>query len=251
MRLSSAIAFVAVTAGCGRVSFDPLADAGVAVDAQDPLLAERVVVLPMDDSPTTNGGVVGCTDPQLPIACAVGTCPASTVGQRNGAYRFTGTEAFEIQRPSLMSAAPFTISLWMRPMTDTMLQASVSKPANLTTDTDVGSVLVDTSGFVSFEWTINDQSVSMYTIAPIVVTDGAWHLATVVWNGSTRYVYVDGVQHAQTTGATFGDSTYPLLVGSDLDGTGRVYFFHGDLDELSFWDRALTDAEVATLPALQ
>ena len=73
-----------------------------------------------------------------------------------------------------------------------------------------------------------------------VVQNATWHMITIFGNGST---YWDGVfnDSAGVGGNTAGD----LYLGVFRDGSAGL--FNGTMDELGFWNRNLTSAEITTL----
>ena len=76
-----------------------------------------------------------------------------------------------------------------------------------------------------------------------VVSDGAWHHVGVARaNGGEMRIYVDGQRDATLAGPP-GERTAPdrLVIGSMATGYGALT---GRMDELRFYDRLLTDAEV-------
>ncbi len=84
-----------------------------------------------------------------------------------------------------------------------------------------------------------------YTVAsnPKVVIDGQWHHVASVFNGSQGVLYVDGVPGPTIplTGIAT-TSSQPLAIGRDLCCPGR--FFHGLIDEVSLYSRALSAVEI-------
>lgn len=87
-----------------------------------------------------------------------------------------------------------------------------------------------------------------------VLTPGAWHHVAVVIAGPTDFrFYVDGVRltPAQVTlGGTGGPMVYdptPVATRIGLDHGVFNDFFAGVLDEVRFYDRALSDGEIAGL----
>lgn len=82
-------------------------------------------------------------------------------------------------------------------------------------------------------------------ISPRENADNKWHHVLVVHDrvgGKARF-YVDGVKNAsESTISGLGsvDTGSPVVIGADSQG---AYRYTGDLDEVSVWTRALTDAE--------
>jgi RHS repeat-associated protein len=97
--------------------------------------------------------------------------------------------------------------------------------------------------------------------SPGLVTDGNWHLATLVKAGSTAYLYVNGNQVA-TGSVTPNDLSWPYdYVGAGYLGAGwpdekyqdgntgasTATYFNGSISDVATWDRPLTAAEVTGL----
>ncbi len=73
-----------------------------------------------------------------------------------------------------------------------------------------------------------------------------WYMIAITWNGSHRRIYLDGVlQNSANSGAT--ESIYSLRFGSTPDFTLAGETFKGDIDELSVWERALSEEEIALI----
>lgn len=77
-------------------------------------------------------------------------------------------------------------------------------------------------------------------------SNDAWHHTVFTWDGTTAYVYKDGVKNAgwawsNTIGYT---TTHNLTFGANESG-GQVY--DGEIDEIGIWNRALVDSEATIL----
>jgi len=79
---------------------------------------------------------------------------------------------------------------------------------------------------------------------------GVWKHVVMVHNGAQDKIFIDGVlaNEKNTTGALH-KTTYPLGFGYDPIDKGS--FFDGSLDDVQLYNRALSDAEVASLYAIQ
>ena len=81
-----------------------------------------------------------------------------------------------------------------------------------------------------------------------VITDGQWHLIGFVWDGSRRYLYVDGVEVAVDTSdlppLEFSDGGLYIGAGKNLE-PGSL--FMGLIDDVRIYDVALTAEEIAAL----
>ncbi len=81
-----------------------------------------------------------------------------------------------------------------------------------------------------------------------VITDGAWHHIGLVWDGSCRYLYVDGAEAAKDAAALSyainSDGGLHLGAGKALDAGS---LFSGLIDDVRIYRRALTAEEIAAL----
>ncbi len=76
----------------------------------------------------------------------------------------------------------------------------------------------------------------------------AWHHIAGVGDGTTMYLYLDGVQvdtRAFTPAPDYGASIYPFNIGAMVSGTGN--YFKGLIDEVVVYNRALSAAEIGQL----
>jgi N-acetylneuraminic acid mutarotase len=77
----------------------------------------------------------------------------------------------------------------------------------------------------------------------INVNDGQWHHVAAVYDGSHKYLYVDGNLDASSVATgTILNSSYNVAIGENLEQTGRQ--FNGKIDEVRIWNVARTQAEI-------
>lgn len=77
------------------------------------------------------------------------------------------------------------------------------------------------------------------------VTLNTWQHVAGVWDGSSLYIYIDGVLKATTTGVTgssFASTNNAVQMGSDSYSTPES--FTGSVDEVRIWTRALGQCEI-------
>jgi len=75
-------------------------------------------------------------------------------------------------------------------------------------------------------------------------TDGEWHYYTIVKSSSNTLLYIDGIEVASKGSAINNPPSAEFRVGSQFGG-GE--YFNGRTDNLSVWDKALTNAEIQDL----
>ena len=94
---------------------------------------------------------------------------------------------------------------------------------------------------VSFETTSGAGAHSLPSLRDL--DDGLWHHVVGVYDGLAKSLYVDGVLEAWAAySETLNRNNAPVLIGSNAEAPGR--FFHGLLDEVALYGRALTAADI-------
>ncbi len=109
------------------------------------------------------------------------------------------------------------------------------------------------TGFVSFSSTAVSGTQDDFA-GTTAVNDGAWHHIAIVYDGTDKLIYVDGVLDATKSnphsGAALGTGTtrYGFIGdGSEADtynGTRNYKYFEGDIDEVRIWNVARTASEI-------
>ena len=152
-------------------------------------------------------------------------------GQVDGALQLNGVDGCAIAGPVLNPAdGPFSLLAWV----------NGGAP---------GQVIVSQQGFA--DWLAADAEGNLMTelkgigrsagplLSETIITDGQWHHIGLVWDGSHRTLYVDGVAVA--------DDIQPGLEGSQMGlyiGVGKNYapdtFFSGLIDDVRIYNRVVS-----------
>lgn len=109
-------------------------------------------------------------------------------------------------------------------------------------------------GFYVSDGSAGPVSIQTLATAPLVIDNNWHHLAgRYVASTGTVSVILDGVHNTAfdavaTTPIAIGTSNQPLTIGAAIDGTNQIAnaFFLGTLDEVRVYNRALSDAEIAS-----
>jgi hypothetical protein len=228
---------VFVTA-CGRIGFDPpMIDASVPTDA--------VVWLQMESDPnvrivdSARGHAVECT----------ATCPAPVSGQHGSGFRFTGQQLRIPFTMDLVANTGFTVAAWV--LVDQApvpgdYACVIGKPLG-GADFDSVALCLDSTQRL-YTYTASSPTVD-HNLYAGVVSLGVWHHVAATWDKATglQTIYLDRqVSASDTTGVAFDGNS--LMVAAD--NTTPAYFWHGSLDDVVFYDRALAQDEIDLLGAL-
>jgi len=231
------LAVVLVATGCGRIAFDPV------LPNDAPLDPSLVAWYPLDVAATdaTGHGHDG--------ACPVRGqgCPAPATGQLAGANDFSGATMFEVPfAPDLNTANGFTVSAWL---------SIAAAPATR------GCAITKGLGPAQFNsWAMcvePDQSVFFFTVADTTTNSqfsaellmlGAFHHVAVRYDGTIKSIFLDGANVGDSQpfpGISFDSSS--IFIGEDVDNDAPIAPFVGRIDDARLYNRALADAEIATL----
>ena len=171
-----------------------------------------------------------------------------TVGGRVGqAFQF-GHIAGVVAVPNasvLASPKALTLEAWIRPR---VMVRSWWRVVGRATDNDTGtsSYLLGLSpeGTIYFGLFANEKQT--YVTGETAIPVGQWSHIAAVWDGTTMRTYLNGVQQVATA-AFAGPLARPPFVEVRLGRGTHIadYIFDGDIDEVSMYDRALTDSELA------
>ena len=82
------------------------------------------------------------------------------------------------------------------------------------------------------------------------INDGQWHHVAGVYDGTTKYLYVDGVLDASAPAAgAIAQNSYPAYIGGNAETQGKLpgYFWNGLIDEASIYNRSLSASEIKSI----
>ena len=182
-----------------------------------------------------------------PVGPAV--TPAGLVG---GAFNFDGTTHVRVPDAADLRPERFSVEMWVYPTVQTTSRQTLFARGSSTDDHKSWSItLIDGKVRFSYENLFNTEA---------NVMDGNYNFPLNQWthvaasfDGSTLRLYTNGLLANSTGGfgTTFYDpAAVPVTIGSAWIAGASANRFTGRIDEVSFYDRALGDAEVAAIAAI-
>jgi len=226
-----AAAALAVLCSCGHLAFDP-----------DGLVARYA----MDDDPS--GGRAIASSSAYDGTCS--QCPTAGPGRFGGAYVFAGAQWVDLPALStaLVGSTPYTVTVWVLPGSSANEMTLVAKALSVQTELNAYKLMLGQGSYDPRFETATDPT-GGYDIFDPSSADlrGAWHFLATSWDGATKRLYLDGMVVGTEQPAAVVDSQLPVLLGADLDGGVQDDFLVGALDDLRFYDRVLSDVEIAQL----
>jgi hypothetical protein len=200
------------------------------------------------------------------------TSTTDRFGNSNAAYNFNGTSSYiEIPHSTSLNfgTQDFTISAWAKPSQfQSNDQHIVSKERSLAPDNNqfrmaiakstnpsdkhyyFASAIPPAPGY-GLNWTsATGYVLQSNSIAPITT----WSHITIVRTGATYKLYINGILNStdNTINGLVQDyslNLQNLIFGAQnqTTGTGKQGFFNGIIDDIGFWNRALTTQEITQL----
>lgn len=167
---------------------------------------------------------------------------AGTVPDRFGRYSramfFDGVDDYiEIPHHPALDLQELTITMW----------ALAADPAARTFLLCKGDEVPYSLGTknVTFEFEVGNAQTDE-SVQSLTAPDGTWHFIACVYDGNTMKIYADGFLQDQTSfSATLMSDNGPMNLGRNpID---RDDYFHGILDEIRIFNRALSEQEILLL----
>ncbi|MFZ1626983.1 MAG: LamG domain-containing protein [Candidatus Moraniibacteriota bacterium] len=170
--------------------------------------------------------------------------PAITEGKLGQGLNFDGSNDYVSTADySFTSAQPFTMSAWFKTDSVSGNQVVFAKP-----NPNWEYSMKITGSTLTFIYWVTDASAAISLSAPSALVVGQWYFVTVTHDGSSAYMYVDGVSVASdtSTSGTYQNRTDNLQIGSGYFN-GNSAFFDGVIDEVRIYNRALSAGEIQSL----
>jgi len=154
-----------------------------------------------------------------------------TGGMVNGALELDGVDDY-VSTPFILDPAdgPFSVLTWVKGGAPGLAVLSQAGGANwLCADTLEGNLMTELKGTGRSAAALMSQT---------IITDGNWHRIGLVWDGSNRTLYVDGVAVAEDTQTDLEASENGLYIGA---GTAMEpgSFWSGLIDDVRIYNRAV------------
>jgi len=246
-------ALLVVFVGCGRMAFDPLAgDAGAAsddaidsatIDAVSFCTTNLVAHWPLDElTGATIDNVVGALDGAWTDPVNGSVVGDTVSGMRGGALQF-GTGTY-INVPGFVIPSEGTFSAWLlSTFDDSMPPAGGSHLMVIDAPTPRTTISFADTGI----YTLRTNDVSWQSQQDPGANLTTWFHLAATWGINGAAIYVNGVANGlSSTGDTRSVSPPPLFIGT-REGLDR--WWQGAMDDLRFYDRAMSPAEITALMA--
>lgn len=175
---------------------------------------------------------------------------ADRFNRQNSAFLFNGINSYvRIKSINMDKSKAMTISVWIKPnnltskllTTITRQEGPIGKLDWILAFQNAGKIL--SFGLSTESEPYNELDL---TINPDSFTDGKWHHLLALYDGEKRYIYLDNKLIGSNSKSGIVSFT---SIQASIGSTSATLeeFFNGQIDDLRFYKRALTSAEIKHL----
>ena len=136
------------------------------------------------------------------------------------------------------------VSAWIRPTAvaaDYMVYSMSNTPATIYRGLWV------TSGSLRWAWGSSSGNYRLYTTAAATIVVNKWqHVAAGHTDTGAPVIWIDGVVKTSTLSSS-GVNSLPTLQQSDIGRLGNNFYFQGQIDNVTVWNRTITENEMRRL----
>jgi hypothetical protein len=167
-------------------------------------------------------------------------------GNLSSAYSFNGTSNYIIVNQLLPDSQGFTISAWIRP--ETLKAAGIFYDSALFTPGRDTTFQTLADGSLQTQFTKISDPGPTNALTSAVLSQGLWTHVVATTEPTGTAIYINGSSVAtQVAGSNnIGYHSNPYI-GAENHGFYVQDFFHGDMDDIRVYDRALSAGDVSTL----
>jgi hypothetical protein len=161
------------------------------------------------------------------------------------AFNGSNTTVSFANSPSLNGTGDFSVAAWVK--TTLTSGGYIIEQRDANGYEGEYELVINSTGTVTFYVYNNGYQFDITTTTK--VNDGNWHQITADRNGSSGFIYIDGVQAATGSGTPVSlTSTITVTLGADARDDD--YHFKGTLDDVMIFDNALSASELTTFSTL-
>ncbi len=154
----------------------------------------------------------------------------------NQGVELDGNDSVELGDLAIDTENGLTLSAWIGPDSG---DSTIISTANISTANHVFALGVDATGQPYFRTTTDDTVAHTVTSSFSIVNDGYWHYVVGIYDGDEMHLYLNGfLQESLAV-----DGTIQTDAGDVSIGEG----FSGSIDDISIWERAVTERERSAL----
>jgi hypothetical protein len=183
------------------------------------------------------------------------TLTADRFGNANSAYYFNGTSSYiyagNIASLAGTSSSVTTVSLWMNSNSLSTVNTDLLDLRSTNNSAMELYYNAPAAGKIQgINYNAPTPNNGIYTTGANTLSINQWYHVVYILNNATGHstLYVNGVQVGDVTGTPSLLTNPKLNIGSRFDwNNSRCCYFKGAIDDVCFWNRALTTDEITNL----
>jgi len=152
----------------------------------------------------------------------------------------------EWKAPSIEFTGPFAVEAWIKLSTLGQAQCIVAKGPDAEAPLD-WALMVNADGYLRPH--VNAGSWVVFNCETVLATN-EWHHVAMVYDGAQVTGYVDGnADGSESACGAVSHSTTSMRIGAyaPINGTGSKCFFSGQIDEVSCYNRAVSETDIMNI----
>jgi hypothetical protein len=177
------------------------------------------------------------------------TLTANRFGETNRAYAFSGQgDYIVLDPPPALNDEAFSMSVWAKYDQDAMMKwwnnAIISQDDHGRQTNQSRRVFQLSTKGDRMTWHRMMQSPD--SVGKLPIQRGVWYHVVAVYDGVHHKLYVNGELQDVKAGSFKPNAEEPIFIGKKNSNEKR-FWFHGALDDIRIYNRALSDGEVSEL----
>ena len=175
--------------------------------------------------------------------------PSYTIdGKVGSAFTFDGTLYVQIPDAVGLRPSELTVEAWVFPIVQTENHQTIIARGSSANNDDAWCLGIF-NGRPRF-WSNHSGSGMKLLELPSTIPLDRWTHLAITFDGTTKRLYVNGVDvgsQGSLSMLVYSTPVVPVTIGGDWAFNSPADLFHGRLDEVSFYSRALSAAEIASI----
>ncbi|SMG12898.1 Por secretion system C-terminal sorting domain-containing protein [Marivirga sericea] len=190
----------------------------------------------------TDGVLFDLSGYEFDASVVLATLTPDRFGEQGQAAAFNGIDNY-IQTPGVPTYDNFSISTWFKTSQD--FSSGFRQIIDLF---GVGAISIGSNNFLEGSLRFGDSDFLILN-SGVEVNDNEWHHAVLTYNGSSANLFLDNqlVQSVSENRSLFRTSIATFLNVGLLFEPGNSLLFTGSIDDIYYYNYALSEAEVSSL----
>ncbi|MDC9722637.1 MAG: choice-of-anchor D domain-containing protein [Urechidicola sp.] len=142
----------------------------------------------------------------------------------------------------------FSLEAWVLQET-TVTDGTIISKGNIDLSLKTGYHLTLTNNYPNLTWYDNANSVELSITSPYTIPNNEWHHIAATYNGTTAYLYIDGIEVISGTPTSAPLNTpQDFIIGAKTANYAttplNIDFFDGAIQDARIWDIALSETQI-------